>query len=290
MSRSVQALQAPLNPTVSERRLGIAAYFLLTYLVSWTLWVVAISIAGTSGSPDSGIISGPVFLLGVFAPALLAIAFAARAGGRPAVRLLVAQIFRSSVGVRWYVFAAGYMVSIKLTAAVLYRLAGGAWPGFGPEPLSIMALATLISTPVQAGEEIGWRGYALPRLAERFGFGTASVVVGALWACWHLPIFFIPGADKYGQSFALYVLSVVAISVAMGWLYWRTGGSLFLTMLMHAAINNTKDIVPSAGPVAASPFGLNGSPIGWLTALLLWLGAAYFLVRMHGARCLHSRK
>jgi hypothetical protein len=52
----------------------------------------------------------------------------------------------------------------------------------------------------------GWRGYALPRLAERFGLGGASVVLGVLWATWHLPLFFFPGADTENQSFPVYLL------------------------------------------------------------------------------------
>ena len=83
-----------------------------------------------------------------------------------------------------------------------------------------------------------------------------------------------------GQSFPLYLLQVTALSVAMAWLCWRTGGSLLLVMLLHAAVNNTKDIVPSAVPGATNPFALSTSLAGWLTVAFLWIAAAYFLVRM----------
>jgi membrane protease YdiL (CAAX protease family) len=99
-----------------------------------------------------------------------------------------------------------------------------------------------------------------------------------------LPLFFNPaGGDTYGQSFPLYLLQVTAVSVAMAWLYWRTGGSLLLVMLFHAAVNNTKDIVPSAVPGATNPVSLNASLVGWLTVALLWICAASFLVRMRHA-------
>ena len=137
-----------------------------------------------------------------------------------------------------------------------------------------------MSTPVQAGEEIGWRGYALPRLAARLGFARGSVVLGIIWALWHIPLFFIPGVDNYGQSIPLFVVAVTALSVAMAWLYVQTGGSLLLAMLMHSAINQTTLVVPSAVPTAASPFALHASAIGWMTVVLLWIPAAYFLVRM----------
>ena len=115
-------------------------------------------------------------------------------------------------------FAIAYMAAIKLTVAVIHRVVTGAWPAFGSEPVYIMALAVVVSTPVQAGEEIGWRGYALPRLAKGVGLPTASILVGFIWATWHLPLFFIAGIDKTGQSFPVYLLDVTALSVTMAWL------------------------------------------------------------------------
>jgi membrane protease YdiL (CAAX protease family) len=70
----------------------------------------------------------------------------------------------------------------------------------------------------QVGEELGWRGYALPRLARRFGLGGASLVLGVLWAGWHLPLFYMLGGDTVGQSFPLFVCQVTALSVAIAWL------------------------------------------------------------------------
>jgi uncharacterized protein len=183
-----------------------------------------------------------------------------------------------------YVFALGYMATIKLTVAILHRLATGAWPAFGQTAWYILVLAFVFSAPIQAGEEIGWRGYALPRLASRFGLARASIALGVIWACWHLPFFFNPGYDKSGQSFPVYLLSVIAISVAMAWLYWRANGSLLITMLMHAAVNNTIGIVPSTVSPGASPLTLNASLVAWLTVALLWVCAVYFLISMRRAK------
>jgi hypothetical protein len=146
----------------------------------------------------------------------------------------------------------------------------------------VIVAATVFSTVVggQAGEEIGWRGYALPRLAARLGLGPAGVLLGLIWASWHLPLFFLPGADTFGQSFWVYLMQVSALSVAIAWLYAHTNGSLLLTMLMHSAVNQTSGIVPSGVPGATNVWGLSASPVGWLTLALLWVGAAYFLVRM----------
>jgi hypothetical protein len=181
---------------------------------------------------------------------------------------------------RWYLFAIVYLPAIKLSVALVHRVMTGSWPRFGTEPWYIIVLAIAISTPVQAGEEIGWRGYALPRLAGRFGFARASLALGLVWSAWHLPIFFLPGADKYGQSFPIWTLQVVALSVAITWLYAHTNGSLLLTMLMHSAVNQTVGIVPSANANPGNPFALSVSLVMWLTVAFLWATALYFLVRM----------
>ena len=84
----------------------------------------------------------------------------------------------------------------------------------------------------------------------------------------------------------MYLLQVTALSVAIAWLYGHTNGSLLLAMLMHSAINQTKDIVPSAVPAATNPLALSNSLVAWLTLALLWIGAGYFLVRMPKAELL----
>jgi uncharacterized protein len=260
-------------------------FFLLTYLMSWSLWsvVAALSPAAASQFPILTATSGALYLLGVFAPALVALALTDLENGRAAAVALLRRIIQPPVAVRWYLFAVSYLLIIKLTVALLLRLATGAWPAFGQETAYLMVIAIPFSTPVQAGEEIGWRGYALPRLSTRVGLPTASIIVGIVWACWHLPFFFISGNDKSGQSFVVYLLGVTALSIAMAWVYWRTNSSLLVTMLMHAAINNTKDIVPSAVSDATNAFSLRSSPVAWLTVAVLWVCAIYFLVRMRGA-------
>ena len=261
---------------------SLLTFFSLTYAATWICWAAAAAIfRGTpSGEPVRAGLAGALILLGTVAPSLVALALTERAEGRAATRALLDRIFLWRVGARWYVFAVGYIPAIKLSAAAVHHVVTGAWPRFGDEAWYVMATAIVFSTGLQAGEEIGWRGYALPRLSARVGLGFASVILGVIWASWHLPLFFFSGADKLGQSFPLYLLQVMALSVAAAWLYWRTGGSLLLVMLLHAAVNNTKDIVPSAVPGATNPFALSTSLVAWLTVAHLWMAAAYFLGRM----------
>lgn len=262
---------------------SLLAFFSLVYALSWACWIAAASL-------PTGPLRALLYIVGVLSPALVALGLTARAQGRTGVQALFQKLVEWRVDTRWYVFAISYIAAIKLIAALIHRLGTGVWPRFGEEAWYVMLAAVVISTPVQSGEEIGWRGYALPRLGEKLGYAGASLVLGLVWALWHLPFFFFfPEADKYGQSLLIYTLQVTALSVAMTWLYTHTRGSLLLVMLMHAAVNNTKDIVPSAVPVATNTFALSASPMAWITVTLLWLCAGYFLLRMPRAEVLPAR-
>ena len=257
------------------------SFFAIAYAITWTCF----TIVAATDLPAA--VRGGLVLAGAFAPAMAALALTARREGGDAVRALVSRVVQWQVPVRWYAFALFYAVAIKLTVAGIYRAATGGWPRFGSEPLYEIPFAIAFSTPFQAGEEIGWRGYALPRMAARLGLRRASLVLGAVWAVWHLPQFWIRQGDTYGQSFPFFAVEVVAMSVALAWLWAKTGGSLLLPMLLHAAVNNSKDIVPSAEPGAAHVFGLSHSPVAWLTAVVLWVCAAYFLARMPKTHQVH---
>lgn len=149
--------------------------------------------------------------------------------------------------------------------------------------MALLILGTAVSVWAQAGEEVGWRGYALPRLARHIGLAGASLVLGVIWAVWHLPLFVLPDSGSTGQSFAVYLLQVMALSVAIAFLYWKTEGSLLLVMLLHAAVNNTTGIVPAAVGGDVTPIALGGSLVAWATVALSWVVAVPLLLRMRRA-------
>jgi membrane protease YdiL (CAAX protease family) len=262
----------------------LVTFFLLAFAVMWALFFTVVYAV-----PASTPLGYAMILLGSYAPGIVAVALTARDAGAAGVRQLVAPAFRWRVQARWYVFASTYVVCVKLAAALVHRVVLGEWPRFGTDPLWLIPLAIAFSTPFQAGEEIGWRGYALPRLAGRMGLRWAGIVLGVIWALWHIPQFYIATSDAYGQSFAVYAAEVVALSVAMTWLWARTGGSLLLVMLVHSAVNNSKDIVPAAQPGSTNVWGLDVSPVALITVAILWICAIGFLVTMPAADRVGSR-
>lgn len=265
-----------------EARIALLCFVVLTFAFTWTAWLAS----AASVTPDNTWLfglGGPVFLVGVFAPAFVALALTANSEGSDGVARMLRRIGKWELGAGWYLFAIGYLAATKLLAALIHRFIMGAWPTFGDISLPLMLGSILLSTWAQAGEEVGWRGYALPRLAMHLGLGGASVCLGVIWAFWHLPLFFLPGSGSDGQSFPIYLLHVTALSVAMSWLYWKTEGSLLLVMLMHASVNNTTGIVPAAVPHAVDPTSFQGSLVAWSTVGVSWVVAALLLFRMRRA-------
>jgi uncharacterized protein len=125
-------------------------------------------------------------------------------------------------------------------------------------------------------EELGWRGYALPRLQSRWNALVASLVLGAVWTLWHLPLWFIPGLFFADLSFTAYAIETVAGAVVFTWIYNSSGGSVLLAMLMHAAVNLAAGYMPmEVGPQA--------------TSALVWSAAALLVVLRYGPTDLSRR-
>lgn len=244
---------------------GLAVYAAIVFVGAWLLWYGADLIGRQLGAGVG--MRGILYLPGTFAPAMVALLFAVRRG-EPAVRRLLSSVTHWNVGIGWYAFALVFMAGVKLAAAGGHRVLFGSWPEFGTVPLVLLFGAALLSAPFQVGEELGWRGYALPLLMERFGAAAAGLLLGLVWALWHLPLFFLPGADMVGQPLPVFVVAVTALSVVMAIVWQRTGGSLPVLMVMHAAVNNTTGVVPAAGQVT-NQFSLQATPMAWLTALIL---------------------
>ncbi|MDQ3680926.1 MAG: CPBP family intramembrane metalloprotease [Actinomycetota bacterium] len=146
------------------------------------------------------------------------------------------------VDARWYALALGGPIAVALVAVAVHRLVVGNDAEFGVEASTILLVplalvAGLFTGPFQ--EELGWRGFALPRLLDRWSSRRASLVLGTAWACWHLPLYAID-AGGHGRPPTrglphLRPSSVDALHVVLVWVV--TGGSLLIALLLHSATN-----------------------------------------------------
>jgi membrane protease YdiL (CAAX protease family) len=173
--------------------------------------------------------------------------------GRDGVRTLLRRFLIWRAGLRWYAVVLLGAVAVDLTAIALNVLGGGAAPDFSrPFASQIMPpgvslwLAALFFLPWQAltnGEEIGWRGYALPRLQARHGALVASLVIGVVWAFWHVPKFLTAGSAQ-DYPFWLFLLDIMAMAIVYTWVFNGTGGSLLMVTLLHASFNTSSVFLP----------------------------------------------
>jgi len=208
---------------------------MVTYLVTALLWLPILR----SGESVAVALSGrllPLLLLASVTPSLLAFVLAGLEGGGKEARELLGQAGRWRFGIGWYAVAVLLEPLIWVVSLALAILLGGR----GPE----VQLDFLI--PIAAiGEEFGWRGYALPRLQGRIGALPASLIIGVVWAAWHLPYFADPSIHPlpFWIDFGLFVVTLVSQSVLATWIYNSTRGSVLAAMLYHHSIHMAS-IVP----------------------------------------------
>src|SRR5258708_39378364 len=137
---------------------SLTGFLLVTFAISWAFFIPVAAWSRGKVSPLGYVL----ILLGTIAPSLVALGFTARARGRDGARALLARVTRVRVAASWYLFAALFTAVIKLLAALILRVSTGAWPGVGTTPLVLLPFAVAISTPIQAGEGLGWRGSPRP--------------------------------------------------------------------------------------------------------------------------------
>jgi membrane protease YdiL (CAAX protease family) len=215
-----------------------ALFFVLAFFITWSLQLPAVLAA-------RGWISGPperymmLVGLGAFGPAAAAMVTARVEG--TGVRALLRPLGTWRVGAEWYLAALLLPGAIFVVAASAYNGLGHAEPLFYP-PSQPAFVAAAIVFPL--GEEIGWRGFALPRLIERFGPLAASFIIGVLWTFWHVPMLTLQGVSK--ELYVVFIPFMVGGSVLFTWIYRHTRGSLLLAVLVHvgAHLNNPGHAMP----------------------------------------------
>jgi membrane protease YdiL (CAAX protease family) len=221
-----------------------ARYFVLAFAITWVLQLPALL-------ARFGVIAGPqekylaLVGLGAFGPAAAAMICARSDGG---IRALLRPLARSGVNPLWYVAALLVPGALYLVAAAIYDRFGHDLPLAYPPNRPAFVLALFVFS---IGEEIGWRGYALPKLMPRFGALGASVIIGVFWTLWHIPMLTLQGigASLYPIFFAF----MIGGSVLFTWLVQRARGSLLVAVVAHAGahLSNSGHALPAnATPIA----------------------------------------
>jgi len=240
------------------KRYPFVSFVVLTYAISWTLWTPLVI-----SSQDSRMF----LLLGTFGPTLSALLLTLINNGRADLRALLRRLFIWRVSIFWYLISFLLPAIIVLLAIGLHILLGGAVPEFRdpaqwylvfPVFLYVLFFSVL-------GEEIGWRGYALPELQANHSALTASLIIGVIWGLWHVPLWWIKGNLHQDIPLTLFMLQIIAFSIIYTWMYNNTRGSLLIVHLFHTTSNITLGMLP----VLPMDAGGNLRTL-WLAVGLLW--------------------
>jgi membrane protease YdiL (CAAX protease family) len=223
----------------------LISFFIMAFAfswITWSPWVLSEEGVGLLPYPVSGF---PWIPLGIFlGPSLSGFIMTGITEGRAGVRRLLHRIVLWRVGLRWYLFAL-IGIPVVMTLGTIILPGGPAplltlGPGYLLSYLGSFVLITFLGGPLL--EEIGWRGFALPRLQPVYGPLVGTIILGLLWALWHLPEFWVPtwAASSGGSDFfaiVKFVIIAISFAIVITWVFNNTKGSVFMAILVHASID-----------------------------------------------------
>lgn len=255
--------------TIRKRRDSLIAFFVLTFGITWGLAALLVLFPGVFEAFFGALsAASPVFILAVAAPTIAASVLTFARGGWKGLRTLYAKFAQWRFGMQWYaVLLAGiplvnYLVSRMMGAKPTHVLGTlGSVLGF--------LLLNLVLGPL--GEELGWRGFALPRLLERFSPLVASLALGLIWGVWHLPAFFLAGLPQSNLAIPLFLIKTLLLAILATWIFIHTKGSVLSMVLFHWIVNMSLDIFGAPElPLTLAFAGIAGlvivfdQQVGWL--------------------------
>jgi membrane protease YdiL (CAAX protease family) len=211
-----------------------------------------------------GTIAGSVLNVVATAGPSIAAVIVAAALGRSQLRRMVDGFSRTRFSSRWALIALLLpQVMIVVALAINVVVFGAATPVVTIAVIGSLARefvrVLFLGGPLE--EELGWRGFALPRLQARRTAFDAALVLGLMWGLWHIPLYFVPGTGQYetvrdaaSPAFAIgaFVVWTVGLSILFTWLFNETGGSLIVAVLFHASVNLGSFVPAAVGSTGAA--------------------------------------
>ncbi len=236
------------------RTVSPSIFFLLTFILSWSIWISLI----LASSQISEGLSNIVRLFGVLMPAISAIILTAYCAGRSGIGHLFSRLKIWKVGAKWWIAVIFVYPVLLVIAGLLYNLSNP------PSMVNLLPITAgsliangIFLTIAALGEEIGWRGVALPALMKKLSPLMSSLVLGLLWAAWHLPFWLLIGTlSQYGWAyFVMNFLFIVPTTFFITWFFNNTKGSILLPVIFHVVFNVVNvAIYPVTG--SAEAFGI----------------------------------
>lgn len=236
---------------IENKNVHIISFFGLTFLISWSVWIPA----GLFAPEQTALV-----LPGAWSPTIAALILTGFTTGKQGLKTLLKSVIKWRVHLVYYLFAILGILSVAILAIFVNLLFGGSLPEVGsiaanfgfPEDQAVLFLLfspvvflTTIFIGGPIAEELGWRGYAQPKLQEKIGAGNAGLVIGLIWSIWHVPLFiYFPAATGH-LPIGYYIPLVTLLGVLFAWIYNRSNGSVLLCILLHAGVNFSVGVLGS---------------------------------------------
>lgn len=237
-----------LEPSNRNLTTELVVFYLLTFAFSWMIWI-------PQALTHSGVLSMSAYVqyfdsnpFGAFGPLVAALVMTAIRGGKDGLKTLFRTAVKKTFEARW-LLPTLFLLPLMWISALLLAIG---IDGFEPEYMWSENPAMLIIVPIwilfwggPLQEEFGWRGYALPRFQAKFNSTISSVIVGAIWGIWHVPLYWIPSQTIYYNKpmWGLFA-STIMLSVLMTWIYNHSKRSMMLMLLFHTAFNSSHALIP----------------------------------------------
>jgi uncharacterized protein len=243
-----QTLETDAHPTPfflaygKRPKLELTIFFALTFLITWGL--AAVLFLAPDFASRLGGSHGVLFYVAVYAPSLAALLCLGLLEGRTAYAQVFKAVAAPGSAPRWLlwliisfaIFPIGWLAMSALGQEQIGSASASVL--FITVPITVLTTTYVLTDPGPLGEELGWRGYAMPRLLRVMHPILAGLLIGAIWALWHIPAFFVENSSQSGLSYWQFFGSLTAQGVVLTWLYLRTGGNWFFAgFIPHLAIN-----------------------------------------------------
>ena len=264
IATSQPAASSPLRRLIIDHPLVV--YFVIAFAGSWLFSAPLLLSKNGFGILPFTVSEIGLILVGLLptlcGPTLAALTVTAAISGRAGVGRFLRRYLQWRVGLPWYLLALFSFLLVYLLSVCIPLGAGPLlafiqqWSLLLSVFLPLMGIQILF---VALWEEPGWRGFALPRLQQRYGPVLGTIVLGTLHSFWHLPTGFIMGGPLYPlalTTFVTFVLTGIAGTFIYTWIYNHAKGSILIAILIHAAANAASGLVNNIIPANPSLSGL----------------------------------
>ena len=253
----------------------VLTYFVVTFVISWGGFVLVVGPGGFPGAPEQFETLLPFVAWAMLAgPSIAGILLTGLVSGKAGLRELLSRLLRWRVGARWYALA---LLPAPILAAATLFIFSISSTIFTADDKAAVLLSGIVAGISTVLEEVGWTGFAVPRLRLRYSALTTGLIVGVLWGAWHfLQGLWISGTFSGALPLAIFlplnsfcsIAQLTAYRILLVWIYDRTG-SLLVTTLMHASLSASTVIIfrPEATGVSFLTYC-------WVLTAALWLVVA----------------